>query len=614
MVKQVMQSERATPSLQDRAWLVASALVPALIAGSELGLFADGGRDARMIRAVGLGYTGGFRALDAWVAALCAGLPLGTRTLRAELSGVLLLAVAAALMFAVVRRILVAMAGPSAWSSIVAAIATATASLSYPLQHEAASAGSSLTGVVLVLVTLALAARASPSWIQLVAVSALALSYNLRAGSCAVVAVVVAALFRLTETGALAMRRGPLSPSALLAGALAVTGGLAPFGLAAVGAHATSRSTSARLFASPEGNLPVASGGGVRHAFALVQGELGEVLLLLAVIGVVLGLASRRARPVVVQLAAVTVAACTMLAVDRSATREAWSLAGLVALAGLVGLAAIAMQEGVLWVARARLPLASASAAMVVVLEAAFPAIMADDGVTRACARPGRALATWEDTAFTGLPGGTVLFVSAPGLYPRLLATEASGNLPGDLTLIPTFDPSNEAAAAALSRDPRMVPLFRDLALTGSPQELSLSTLASTLPVALAPDPRWDRGLTRHMLPAGLFSVFEPEPRGGTDRKRALEASADARARLAKELGSAPVAPLAALTASILFDRALVAAETGEREVALRALDDASVFAPNDPRIARLTSRERSARGTVDVHDLLRDGLAGATP
>ena len=61
--------------------------------------------------------------------------------------------------------------------------------------------------------------------------------------------------------------------------------------------------------------------------------------------------------------------------------------------------------------------------------------------------------------------------MSAPGLYTRLLATEVSGNLPGDVGVIPTFDPSNEAAAAALARDTRMVPLFRDLALTGTPQE-----------------------------------------------------------------------------------------------------------------------------------------------
>jgi hypothetical protein len=71
---------------------------------------------------------------------------------------------------------------------------------------------------------------------------------------------------------------------------------------------------------------------------------------------------------------------------------------------------------------------------------------------------------------------------------------------------------------------------------------------------------------------------------------------------------------LAPLTASILLDRALVAAGTGEREVAQRTLEDASVFAPNDPRLARLAVRERSARGPVDVHDLLCDGLAGAAP
>jgi hypothetical protein len=180
--------------------------------------------------------------------------------------------------------------------------------------------------------------------------------------------------------------------------------------------------------------------------------------------------------------------------------------------------------------------------------------------------------------------------------------------------MIPTFDSSNEGAAAALAHDPRLVPLVRDIALTGVPQELSLSTLASERPLAVASDPRWERTLTRHLVPAGLLALFEPEPRGGADRKRALEATASSRARLAKVLALPGEVTLATLTASILFDRALAAVETGEREVALHALDDAFAFAPRDSRIPKLAFKVTNGRGPVDVKELVHEGLAAEKP
>jgi hypothetical protein len=628
MVTPVMAAQPPSVAERTPAWVAASGLLPALIAAAHLDLYSGGGRDAGVVRAVGLGYSGAFRALDAWVAAPFAALPIGTRALRSSLPGVLMLAIAAGLVFVVARRRLTAIAGRSAWSSIVAAVASATVSLSFPYQHESGSPASGVTGVVLVLAALVLADGPAASAPLLAAVLTLAVSYDPAIGGCVAVALIVTWLAagprRGTEPDGEAPPPGRLPVvGALLAGAA----GLVPSGLAVLRGHATPLSTSARALAAaswPAGpRVPLTSIAAMRHVLGTFRAELGDLLLLVALAGFVWALVHPRGRRAALPLAAVTLTAgvAVVSGTANGAALDVWSPVALVTLAGLVAFAGVAMQEAVLRVARARLPLASASASMVVLLEAAFPVILLDDGLTRPSARVTLAMPVWEDAAFAALPGGTLVLVSEPRLYARLLATEATGDLPGDLGLIPTFDPSNEAAASALARDARLVPLFRDIVLSGAPTELSMSTLAAARPLAVATDPRWDRTLTRHLIPAGLLAAFEPEPRGGADRKRALEATAAARARLASTLlphspaaATSPDPPLTGLTAALLFDRAVGAAAAGEREVATRALADAATFAPKDPRMQRLALAEMAAKWPIDVHELVREGLAGEAP
>jgi hypothetical protein len=549
------------------------------VASGQLDAYGNGARDPRLVGAVGLGYTGGFHALDGWLAALFAEIPLGTRTLRAEIPSVLLLGLLAVLLFVLVRRCLVRTSASSAWASVVAAIAATTVTCSAPLLEEAARPGSSLLGVVLVVSALLFQdprGRVSGS----VALFSLSVTYDPLVGLLVATALVSRAALAPVPRPGPARERWVFALAALVAGA-------GPFLVAALEARTTRVSTSAPLFA-----LAPFETGSLHHVAAALQAELGEVLLFGSFAGVVLSLVSLRGRRENGPLLLVATVALLLLVVFGT-SQEGWSSAGLVCLASCVALAAIAMQEAVLRVARARLPLASASAAMVVVLFAAFPAILLDDSLARAATRPPLAVPLWEDAAFAGLSSGTLLLVPSPRLYTRVLATLVMGDLPGDVGVLPTFDAKNEASAVALSHDLALVPLFRDIALVGTPQELSLSTLAISRPLAVPTDPRWDRTLTRHLLPAGLLASFEPEPRGGADRKHALLATAASRARLATVLSSGGDAGLLSITASLLSDRAVAAIDTGEREVAALALGDAKAFAPNDPRIERLLAKEQ---------------------
>jgi hypothetical protein len=162
------------------------------------------------------------------------------------------------------------------------------------------------------------------------------------------------------------------------------------------------------------------------------------------------------------------------------------------------------------------------------------------------------------------------------------------------------------------------------LLLSEAPDEWALSSLAAARPLALPFEPRWDRALARHFVPAGLVAIFEPEPRGASDRVRALDAFAADRERLglALKVAAKPVATpasrgvalsphepsdpeLTALTASLLLDRALTFASTGERDLAARALDEAMPFRASSRTVTELAHRlASSTRGPVDVSDL----------
>lgn len=582
----------------DLALAAACGLAPAIVATAHLGLSSESARDTAVIRTVGLGFSGWARALDGWVAAPFALFPVGTRPLRAALPGVILIAILGALQYATTRRLLAALC-PSAWNMLVAAVSTATFTVSYPVQHEAVSAGSSLLGVVLVQLLLILSIEAAARLPMVAAVVVLTLTYDPLTGLCGLFAVAVGLwLDRATSA------RPPLAAGRIVHAVLAGAMGLVPFALNRMRSQVTPLAS---------GRFNLTSGleeRGIRHLATALRGELGEVLLFVALAGLVWGLVSRRALAHLLPVLAVTALAAGLVAVFGGATDDAWSPAGLLVLSGVTMLASIAMQEAVIRVAGARLPLASASAALVVVLEMTFPAMALDDALQRLVARPRNALGTWEDSAFAGLSPGDLILANRPSLYTRIVASKAAGTLPGDIQLLPLFDPTTEAAAAALSHDPELVSLFRDLALAGSPQELSLSTLATQRPLTVAADPSWDRSLTRHLVPSGLLSTFEAEPRGGADRKRALEAFQPVRVRLVAALGKKPEGHLTALTGALLLDRALLAAAMGEREVLVRANDDVQAIVPKNPRLAKLVQREAAGRGPVDVHDLLGEPRA----
>jgi hypothetical protein len=276
-------------------------------------------------------------------------------------------------------------------------------------------------------------------------------------------------------------------------------------------------------------------------------------------------------------------------------------------------------------VARARVPFARASAAMILVLEAALPARAAGDSSTRAEDRATGASEAWDDAACGALPAAAVVLIRDRAVERRLYAARGAGELRADLALVPLFDLGGRGAMRELGRDPKLAPIWRDAALVGVEEEWSLSSLAQERPVVAAYDPVWDRTLARHLVPVGLFARFEPEPRGGSDRRRALDdfspndAAPAPSVRSGSDPTGTPVVPserdrlakaiegdpeLLALTARLLRARLIALAAASERDVVAHAIDDLRPFSPRDPVAAELVRRMAMSHGTIDVKDL----------
>jgi hypothetical protein len=603
----------------EAALFAVAVALPACLAVAHATNVADAAHDEAVLRALGLGWTGAFRALDAPWCALFAWLPVGTRALRATLASAAACGVGGGVLFALARAVLAACSDTRLGAPIATIVALA-ATLSPTWQLEAASPAGATLGALLALVPAAIllaGVRLGEARTPAVALGlGAALSYEPLVGLVAIASVAAYALAVTTRE-----RRALFTRGALARAAFAFAAGLAPFALAFA-----RRASPVSLAVGPFTGFAGERGeSGPGLLLLLVREDVGTASSLFAVAGAALALRVVRARPAAAALAAIVCAGGLSMAFGAPAGPTRYAAPVLAGVGAAYALSGVAMQALVEAVSRARVPFARASAAMILVLEAALPARAADDSSARAEDRPKEASEAWDEAAWGALPAGAVVLVRDRRVETRLYAARATGELRGDLALVPLFDLAGRGAMRELSRDPKLSPIWRDAALLGAQEEWSLSSLASERPVVAAYDPTWDRALARHLVPVGLFARFEPEPRGGSDRRRALdELSPSASSPLAGPVGpgtkAAPVLPserdrlakaiegdpeLVGLTARLLRARVVALAAASERDVVAHALDDLRPFSPRDPLAAELVRRMAASHGAIDVKDLV---------
>jgi hypothetical protein len=555
----------------DAVLLGLSALAPACLASWHVGNVPDAAHDGAVARVLGFDPQP-WRALDVAVGVLLAALPVGTRAARAALGGALVTALAGAALYTLSRRLLAACADTRRLRFFVASIAALTPLVAPPWQIEGAAVGGSVAGALLVLLPLVLAGEGAP-WAAVALALGLAAGYEPLVGACAAAGCVALLASSPDARRSLALDARARAP---LVG-VAVLVGLAPWLLAVLRVRAAGVPLGAALSDAWSGERGLSQGG---SPAAFVSAEMGVVLAALTVGGGVLAMLVPGARPLACGLVALVAVGfgCSWLGAPIGPTR--FGAPVLAAFAAASALAGVAMQAAVRAIATARVPMAHASAAMVVVLELAIPADMADDALVRAAPRASGAAAAWDDAAWATLPPRSVVLVTAPPVYARALAARSCGALRDDVTVVPTFL-HDSRAWRGLADDPALLPLWRDLELVGVPGEAALSSLAALRPVVMSYEPRWGKTLAKHLVPATLFDRFEPEPRGASDRRAGLDAFAPVRDRLSRAI--AADRELKAAAVILLRARALLAADlSSDADLVARTAADVKAFAPGD--------------------------------
>src|SRR6185312_10265386 len=135
-------------------------LLPACVAAAHATIAPDAAHDEAVVRALGAGWTGAWRALDVAWAGATAWLPIGTRAMRAALGGAAMIAACAGILHALERRLLARASGEEegALAIAIAAIAALSATLGPPWQIEAQAALGATLGAALALAPVAVLA------------------------------------------------------------------------------------------------------------------------------------------------------------------------------------------------------------------------------------------------------------------------------------------------------------------------------------------------------------------------------------------------------------------------------------------------------------------------
>lgn len=583
----------------DAVMLAVCALVPAALGASGAMASAPASHDEAVVRAVGVGWTGVFRALDVIVAAPLMMVPIGTRALRAGLASALVAGVCGAIAF-VIARWLAQVVRPAAASprlmSAVAAVAVLSAVLAPVWQVEASAPGGAVVGAVIVMAALALGAGASAG------ASASAVAFVLGLAASYEPLVLLAAVVAVAPRIEGIVRARAFERRGAIDAAICFALGLSPI---ALGAALWRRTPEIALAAARPFASSIGERGGARVALGVfATAEIGTLMLVAAAAGALLvGLVPAARRALVSLLGVVAVGIAGMALGVASGPSHVGAVV-LAATCALHVLASVALVAAVIAISKLRVPFAEASAALVVVLELVLPVRAADETLTRRETRAAHASSVWTEVAWGPAPPAAVVLVSDPVTMRRIAASRATGEMRADLLVVPTFALPSRASDHALKEEPKLAPLYRDIALGSTPEELSLATLATQRPLLAGFDPRWDRGLARHFVPVGLTTRFEPEPRGSSDRRRGLDAFTPEKERLVRVAVARRDPELAAATATLLRGRAIGMAACGERDVLSRALDDLRPFAPDDAVASALVRRIVTTKGPIEVKDL----------
>jgi hypothetical protein len=328
-----------------------------------------------------------------------------------------------------------------------------------------------------------------------------------------------------------------------------------------------------------------------------------------ALLGLGVGLANRGNRGLTAGLLAILAAGALSTGATPATAPD--PLAGT----RLLGVAALAITTSaglaflVRTLGRARLPFARAAGALIVVYGFSLVFVSAEDASRAADERESSLAERWTDEAWLSLPPKALLLVRTDAVFLRLLASRTlSGSRP-DVLIVPTAAINQSSVRLDLvEREAALVPVVRDVLLTGKPSELSLSGLADARPMYVELDPNWDARLYAHLVPHSFFSEFAPQPLGRSDRSAGVESATERFDEVAAEIRGKPGRDPATreVLAASLSERAILLEALGDRASASSVTDELLELAPRSSVGLSLRARfANKGRQALDVRALL---------
>ncbi len=560
--------------------------------------------DVALVESLGFVPMSGEHAPSALLSALAALLPVGGKVLRAGLVGALGAALAGSAVYALARRMLASNASTPRLAPPLALAAAVTATLSPSFQYEGTRAGGVTLAVGLSLAVLFACDRADGTVRSAFALGAL---FGVVAAENRVAA--FALLVALALRAVVAPRapvRATLSASA--AGAALVWAFFAvPFLLRPYSVRA-----ALDLGADPSRDLGALFAGTISQRGALEAWavEMGPIALGLGLAGLAWGVFRKKLRTDGAPLAWLAAAgSIAPVSVASPLAPDVLSPLRLLALSALAAAAVVGVQTAALALRRARVPLSEAASVLLVVfhLTLVFAAIEGSSNVVTETT--GLGADVWTDEAESELPPGALLLVRSPTLSFRLWESRVVRGDRPDVVVVPLAMLGQGSVASELvRREPALVPLVRDMAMTGRASEYALATLADARPLYVELDPEWDKRLLDHLRPTPLWLGFTPHTLGRSDRTSAL-AGEDGRRAFRRVLGAAKGVPLGdratlAVLGARAKEQAVVLAALGDRDSARRVLRDLGRIEPRSGFAAKLAERLEE-RGPIDARALL---------
>lgn len=546
--------------------------------------------DLPALRDLGLlavGASGGVSTLLTQISSL---LPLGPRTFRAALGSVILLGVAAVLLFGLVRRLLRSQGTTRSLASLLAALATLMATLSPSWQREATVGGGAMIAVAFALATVTFGLQDAgsrergpgfPAALTFGALLGTTFAESPPAAAAALFGVMSAFFAERTVRLSRGTKVPPWTPPPLFMAAVFVAAALvaavllvpffvrplAPRAFADVGRALSTTDLTGFDVAGPR----------LTSLSAWVR-EVGIVSLGIAIVGAATSIAAPRSRKLVAPL-------ITFVLLDTLMPARAFGALYIDVLTPLrvLAVAAIAASSacGVALVTRKlldyRLPMAKSGAVLIVAFHVTLVALSSEEAGYVADRSKQTAAEEWTDSAIGNLEPRSAVLVRSPAIAFRLWAARVLRGERPDVLIVPErLLHRGRVAFSLLAREAEVEPLLRDYAIAGEPTEYSLSRLADMRPLHVEFDRRWSKRLVSHMTVDGCWLEYAPQPLGQSDRKLSTTASLQPIKRVMDAI-AAPLVPDAAtagIVSGALRDQSTVLALLGEHDAAQAYLDE----------------------------------------